>query len=279
MMSLSSESPDANHRKEWLELATKIFRLPAGRFPGGSGILLGMKRICWSLIPVILAAGTIWFFQACGRSKNKNEAAVQYVRTTTAGKTDTDDRQVIVAFGDSLTAGAGVEITRNYPSQLQNKINAEGYRYRVVNAGVSGDTSGQGLNRIHDILDLKPSIVIVELGANDGLRGVSVSTTRRNLDSIVIGLKSVNAKVILAGMRVPPNYGPQYTETFRAIFEDVAEHHGIPLIPFFLEGVGGIAALNQDDGIHPTAEGYEIVVENVWRVLQPLLWRTAAAQE
>jgi acyl-CoA thioesterase-1 len=140
-----------------------------------------------------------------------------------------------------------------------------------VNAGVSGDTSGQGLNRVQDILDLHPAIAIIELGANDGLRGSPVATLRHNLDAIVSRLQGAGTKVILAGMRVPPNYGPRYAGAFQDVYESVAGKHDIALIPFFLEGVGGNAALNQDDGIHPTAEGYAIVVENVWKVLQPLL--------
>jgi acyl-CoA thioesterase I len=140
-----------------------------------------------------------------------------------------------------------------------------------VNAGVSGETSAQGLNRIQSIVELRPAIVIVELGANDGLRGLPAEATRQNLVNIVSRLQSIGAKVVLAGMRMPPNYGPQYTNSFRAIFTDVSKQFHAPLIPFFLEGVGGHAELNQEDGIHPTAEGYDVVVENVWKILQPLL--------
>jgi acyl-CoA thioesterase-1 len=181
-----------------------------------------------------------------------------------------DGRPIIVAFGNSLTAGSGVDSTQNYPSKLQGRIDAAGYRYRVVNAGVSGDTSAQGLNRIQSIGEIRPAIVIVELGANDGLRGLPAEATRQNLVNIVSRLQSVGAKVVLAGMRMPPNYGPQYTNSFRNIFTDVSKQFHTPLIPFFLEGVGGHAELNQEDGIHPTAEGYDVVVENVWKILQPL---------
>jgi len=184
---------------------------------------------------------------------------------------DPDLRPVIVAFGDSLTAGAGVSADTSYPAKLQAKIDSAGYRYRVVNAGVSGDTSSQGLNRIQSVISLQPAIVIVEFGANDGLRGMPAETTGQNLAAIVSGLQSAGAKVLLAGMQIPPNYGPHYTRSFRDIFPSVAKRYKIALIPFFLEGVGGSPELNQDDGMHPTAEGYGIVVENVWKVLKPML--------
>jgi len=184
---------------------------------------------------------------------------------------DHDLRPVIVAYGDSLTAGQGVHPDMNYPAKLQAKLDAAGYRYTVVNAGVSGDTSSQGLNRVQSVVALQPAIVIVEFGANDGLRGMPAETTGQNLAAIVSRLQSAGAKVILAGMQIPPNYGPQYTSTFRRVFPDVAKRHKAALIPFFLDGVGGRQELNQDDGIHPTAEGYDVVVGNVWKILQPLL--------
>lgn len=184
---------------------------------------------------------------------------------------DRDDRPVIVAFGDSLTAGRGVDPGRNYPSKLQAKLDAQGYRYRVVNAGVSGETSSQGRDRVEALEYPHLAIAIVELGANDGLRGLPVENIRRNLAAIIRRFQSMGAKVILAGMEVPPNYGPQYADSFRNIFKSVARETHASLVPFFLEGVGGHPDLNQDDGIHPTAPGYDIVVENVWRVLEPLL--------
>lgn len=230
-----------------------------------------MKTLFRIVLAAILTAGTLCLFSACGGARKQTESAGERKQADLPGTANEDARPVILALGNSLTAGAGVDPSHNYPAQLQKKIDAEGYRYRVVNAGVSGDTSGQGLNRLPGILPLRPSIAIIELGANDGLRGLPVSTTQQNLESIIEQLQAAGAKVILAGMRVPPNYGPQYSKAFRAVFEDVAERYGVPLIPFFLEGVGGDAALNQDDGIHPTAEGYAIVVENVWEVLHPLL--------
>ncbi len=184
-----------------------------------------------------------------------------------------DDRPVIAALGDSLTAGLGVEPEQNYPSQLQRKVDEAGYRYRVVNAGVSGETSAQGLNRLSAVRELHPAIVIVALGANDGLRGLPVETTRDNLEAIIRAVQEDGSKVVLAGMEIPPNYGPAYTRAFRVIFPELARRHGTALIPFLLEGVGGHAELNQEDGIHPTGEGYRIVAENVWKTLRPLLDR------
>jgi acyl-CoA thioesterase-1 len=182
-----------------------------------------------------------------------------------------DRRPIIVALGDSLTAGHGVDENQNYPSKLQRRIDSAGYKYRVINAGISGDTSAQGLDRIEPVIALHPAIVIVELGANDGLRGLPIEATRRNVAAVVSRCQSAGAKVVLAGMEVPPNYGPQYTSAFRNLFKNVANEYHAALIPFFLEGVGGYPELNQEDGIHPTAEGYDIVVENVWKVLKPLL--------
>jgi acyl-CoA thioesterase I len=205
---------------------------------------------------------------SCSGSKSKKE---DNSRAIFPALPDRDPRPVIVAFGDSLTAGHGVDPELNYPARLQEKIDAAGYSYRVVNAGVSGETSSQGLNRAQAVSALRPAFVIIEFGANDGLRGLPAETTRQNLAAIVVRLQSAGAKAILAGMEIPPNYGPQYTSVFRNIFPKVAKEYRVPLIPFFLEGVGGRPELNQDDGIHPTAEGYSIIVENVWKVLQPLL--------
>ncbi len=186
-----------------------------------------------------------------------------------------DNRPTIVALGDSLTAGLGVDPNQNYPARLQAKLDSAGYRYRVVNAGVSGDTSAQGLNRLAAVRSLHPTVVIVELGANDGLRGIPATQTRDNLDEIIRTLREDGVKVVLAGMEMPPNYGPEYTRQFRWVFRDLATKYDLPLIPFFLEGVGGVADLNQEDGIHPTAQGYVRVTQNVWKVLEPLL-RTRA---
>jgi acyl-CoA thioesterase-1 len=181
--------------------------------------------------------------------------------------------RVIVAFGDSLTAGAGVSSDQSYPALLAARLRSEGYGYRVVNAGVSGDTTAGGLRRVDWALKLEPEIVIVELGANDGLRGQDLSSMRANLDQVVARFQSAGARVLLAGMRLPPNYGDSYTADFAAVYQNVAKKRGAPLIPFFLGDVGGSVRLNQADGIHPTAEGYRMIVDHLWPYLRPLLKR------
>jgi acyl-CoA thioesterase-1 len=181
--------------------------------------------------------------------------------------------RVIVAFGDSLTAGLGVPAEQSYPSLLAARLKAEGYAYRVVNAGVSGDTSAGGLRRVDWALRLRPDIVIVELGANDALRGHDLASVQANLDQVIARFQRAGARVLLVGMRLPPNYGPRYGGDFQRLFEAVARRRGAALMPFFLEGVAGVARLNQPDGIHPTAEGYRVVVERLWPYLRPLLVR------
>jgi acyl-CoA thioesterase-1 len=179
---------------------------------------------------------------------------------------------VIVAFGDSLTAGFGVRPEDAYPALLQARLRAAGYPHRVVNAGITGDTTAGGLRRVDWALRLRPAIVIVALGANDGLRGQPVGNIQANLDQLVRRFQAAGASVLLAGMRLPPNYG-SYAEQFARTYAQVARQTGAALMPFFLDGVGGDARLNQLDGIHPTAEGYRRVVERLWPHLEPLLRR------
>src|SRR5262245_30729932 len=183
------------------------------------------------------------------------------------------DERVIVAFGDSLTAGLGVPADQAYPALLAAKLKAEGYPYRVVNAGVSGDTTAGGLRRLDWALRLAPEIVIVGLGTNDALRGQDLATVRANLDQIVARFQAAGARVLIAGMRLPPNYGLRYTTDFQRMFENVAKQRRTTLMPFFLDGVGGNPRFNQPDGIHPTPEGYRIIVDRLWPYLKPLLSR------
>ena len=189
-----------------------------------------------------------------------------------AGRADAADH-IIVAFGDSLTAGLGVTPDESYPAQLQARLRAEGYAYRVVNAGASGDTTAGGLRRVDWALKNKPDIVIVALGANDALRGQDLASVRSNLDAIVARFQKGGARVLLAGMEVPPNYGARYAADFRRVYVEVARKRGAAFMPFLLDGVAGSPTLNQADGIHPTAEGYRIVVEHLWPYLSPLLSR------
>jgi acyl-CoA thioesterase-1 len=220
---------------------------------------------------LITAGATLW---SCSSAPRKTDPVGEKPPTPSKeppADRAPDTRPVIVAFGDSLTAGLRVDLVNNYPSVLQRKLDAAGYRYRVVNAGVSGDTSAQGLNRLSAVRSYHPAIVILELGANDGLRGIPAKTTAGNLDSIITQLKHDGSQVVLLGMRMPPNFGPEYTQAFGATFPELAKKHGIPLVPFMLAGVAGEDRFNQEDGIHPTAQGYEIVAENIWQVLKPLL--------
>lgn len=177
----------------------------------------------------------------------------------------------IVAFGNSLTAGLGVSPDESYPAQLQRRLLEAGYHYEVINAGVSGETTAGGLRRLSWILKSRPWMVILELGANDGLRGKPLALMASNLTEIIEGLQQAGVEVILAGMQIPPNYGSAYTKGFASVFERLAQDHGVTLIPFFLEGVAARKELNQADGIHPTAEGYRIVAQTVFDVIEPLL--------
>lgn len=189
-----------------------------------------------------------------------------------------DDRPRIVAFGDSLTAGLGVAPEDSYPSHLQRRLDAAGYRYRVINAGVSGETTAGGLRRVSWILNSRPSLVILELGGNDGLRGLNVDETQSNLEQIIKRLLAEKVPIVLAGMKLPPNYGADYTARFEAIYPKLATTYGLTLIPFFLEGVATDATLNQADGIHPTGEGYRLVAEHVFQAIEPLLLKPRPAR-
>jgi acyl-CoA thioesterase-1 len=174
------------------------------------------------------------------------------------------ERRAIVCMGDSLTAGYGVEENQAYPALLGARLQADGHAYEVINAGVSGETSSGALARLDWMLTLDPDIVILETGANDGLRGVDPALTRKNIDAIVTRLKAEDIVVVLAGMQMVRNLGPAFTKSFAAIYPEVAAAHDLILIPFFLEGVAGRASLNQSDGIHPTAEGYRIITANLY---------------
>ena len=170
----------------------------------------------------------------------------------------------IVAMGDSLTEGLGVDEADAYPAQLERKLQAAGLHWRVVNSGNSGETSSGALSRINWVLKMRPDIVVLETGANDGLRGIDPRLTQKNIDEILRILKENNVLVVLAGMRMVSNLGPEYTEAFHAIYPRLASKHNVTLVPFFLQGVAGEPALNQKDGIHPTAEGYRVVTEKIY---------------
>lgn len=184
-----------------------------------------------------------------------------------------ENEKVILCFGNSLTEGYGLKPEESYPSLLQNRIDSLGLNYRVVNAGISGETTAGGKSRLGWALKNKVDIFILELGANDGLRGIPVEETKRNLQSIIntVQSKIPDVKIVLAGMQIPPNLGEKYTQEFKAIFPALAELNSVHLIPFLLQGVAGETELNQEDGIHPTVKGTKIVLNNLWVVLRTLL--------
>jgi acyl-CoA thioesterase-1 len=182
-----------------------------------------------------------------------------------------DTRPVIVAFGDSLTAGFGADPGKSFPDFLQRDLDAAGLKWRVMNLGVSGNTTTDGLSRLSEVLAYKPRVTIVEFGGNDGLRGLPIATTRANLERIIQMLQGAGSKVLLAGMTLPPNYGPDYIQPFQQIYLDLAAKYKLARIPFLLEDVAIHPNLMQQDGIHPTAQGNEIVAKTVMRYLKPML--------
>ena len=207
----------------------------------------------------------------CSGNANDTTASNQQAPAEAPADGSPSARPRVVALGDSLTAGLGLLEQQAYPALLQRKIDTDGLQFEVVNAGVSGDTSAGGLRRLDWALEGDVKVVIVALGANDGLRGLSVAEMKKNLSEIVGRAKERNVVVILAGMEAPPNYGPEYTASYRQAFQDVAREQRIRFIPFLLTGVAGQSNLNQGDGVHPTAEGAAIMAETVWRVLRPVL--------
>lgn len=182
-----------------------------------------------------------------------------------------DGRPVIVCFGDSLTAGYGVDPEDSYPSRLQVALDRAGYRYRVVNMGISGETTKDGLSRVDRVIAAHPAITVVEFGGNDGLRGIPISSSRANLDSIVARLQPSGTRVALAGITLPPQFGAAYVAQFDESYHVIAKKYDVPLYPFLLKNVWGVAGNIQQDGIHPTAQGCRQVAKNVMAFLQPLL--------
>jgi acyl-CoA thioesterase-1 len=210
----------------------------------------------------------------CGNNENKTSNTKPSAADTTQTPPPTTATKTILFFGNSLTAGYGVDPTQAFPALIQQKIDSMHLPYKVINGGVSGETSTDGNHRIDFVLKQEPvDVFVLELGANDGLRGVPLAETRKDLQSIIdkVKAKYPNAKLVLAGMQIPPNMGQAYASDFKAIFPELAKKNNMTLIPFLLEGVGGEARLNQQDGIHPTPEGHQIVAQNVWRELEGAL--------
>lgn len=183
-----------------------------------------------------------------------------------------DARPVILVMGDSLSAGRGIDLEDTWIALLQTRLDKEGYGYRVVNASISGDTTGNGLRRLPRALDIhQPEVVIIELGGNDGLRGLPIEVMRNNLATMIDQSRAVGAMVVLAGMLIPPNYGDEYTAEFAAVYPALAAEHATPLIPFFMEGVALDPSKMQADGIHPNEDAQPILLETVWETLAPAL--------
>jgi acyl-CoA thioesterase-1 len=181
--------------------------------------------------------------------------------------------KIVLFLGNSITAGYGLDPSQAFPARIQEKIDAKGWNFKVVNAGQSGDTSAGGLSRLDWLLKSRVDVLVIELGANDGLRGVPSEVTKKSLQTIIDRTKEKypKAKIVIAGMKVPPNMGRDYGRRFESIFPDLAKRNNASLIPFILEGIGGVRELNLPDGIHPTAKGHEIAAANVWKVLEPIL--------
>jgi len=209
---------------------------------------------------------------ACNSSQTVEEPNGQPPAGTPPGGESAYVRDgVIVAFGDSLTAGFGVDRGQSYPDVLQEELDKRGYSYHVVNEGISGDTTDTGVVRTEIVSSRNPDFVIVAFGGNDGLRALAVDRVKSNLRRMVERLQKSGAQVILAGMKLPPNYGVEYREPFEQLFVDIAEEFDLPFLPFLMQGVGGNPNLMQPDGLHPTAEGHRRIAMNILEVLEPLL--------
>ncbi|WP_131535941.1 arylesterase [Pedobacter nototheniae] len=213
------------------------------------------------------------FFASCGNQQNKtNNDKTLDSADRSGAKSDVKTKNILF-FGTSLTAGYGLDPSEAYPALIQNRIDSLKLPYKVINGGLSGETSAGGKGRIDWLLKQPVDIFVLELGSNDGLRGLPVNQTIKNLQDIIdrVKAKYPNAKLVIAGMQMPPSMGAKYTSEFKNIFPDLAKKNNMALIPFLLDKVGGIPKLNQADGIHPTAEGDKILAENVWVVLKDLL--------
>ena len=211
---------------------------------------------------------------SCGEKQNRNKAGTEEsTPDSVQNKGISAPGKVMLFFGNSLTAGMGLDPEEAFPAFIQNKLDSLGYDYTVVNAGLSGETTASGRNRLPWVLNQDVSVFILELGANDGLRGIPLEETRSNLQAMIEEVREKNpgTAIVLAGMQIPPNMGPEYTSEFREIFPQLAEAYDLALIPFLLKDVGGVAELNQNDGIHPTKEGHRIIADNIWPVIEGVI--------
>lgn len=210
----------------------------------------------------------------CGENPEKQQPETNESSTTAANNdVIVSDEKIILFYGNSLTAAYGLDTKEGFPNRIQERLDSLGLKYKVINSGLSGETTSGGLNRLDWVLNQPVDIFVLELGANDGLRGIPIAESMNNLQTMINKVKNKNPKthIILAGMQIPPNMGADYSTQFRQMFPALAEKNDILLIPFLLEGVAGVPHLNLEDGIHPTAEGQKIVANNVWKILRPVV--------
>jgi len=240
----------------------------------------------WRKVPTLALALVIPALSGCGAPVSDGsplDARGALARPAAARPASTSvpvaEDPVVVFLGDSLTAGLGLDEDQAYPAVIERELQAAGTQARVINAGVSGDTSAGGLSRLPWLLGQHPDVIVVALGANDGLRGLPTEETEKNLREIVRRGQEAGARMLLLGMKMPPNYGPDYTGRFEAMYPRIAKELNVPLVPFLLEGVGGVSSLNQEDGLHPTAAGQEILAKNVLPYLEEVLQAEAEKEQ
>src|SRR5262245_39832443 len=235
-----------------------------------------MKLLLRLVVPAALVCVSCAQPEAVRPAPEEPSAAAAVERTSASPAAPSATAPRIVFLGDSLTAGYGLEKEESVPALIQKRLKDAGYPYEVVNAGVSGDTSAGGLSRLDWSLAGDVKVLVVELGANDGLRGLPVAGMKQNRTEIITRARARNIRVILTGMEAPPNFGAAYTSEFRNVYRQLAKEQDVTFVPFYLEGVAGIPNLNIADGIHPNAEGARIVEKTVWAVLEPLLTKRTA---
>ncbi len=221
----------------------------------------------------------VFILVSCGDAPKKEaDSAPSKTADDVTKAAKISEEKIILFFGNSLTAGYGLDTEEAFPALIQNRLDSLGLNYTAINSGLSGETTSAGLNRLNWVLNQKVDIFVLELGANDGLRGIPIKETRENLQAIIDRVRKKNADthIVLAGMQIPPNMGQTYAGEFQQLFPELAEKNDIKLIPFLLEGVAGRLDLNQNDGIHPTSEGQRIVRDNVWDVLKDIIQKETA---
>jgi acyl-CoA thioesterase I len=225
-------------------------------------------------LKIVWMAALVWLMAGCGDKTGKAKKETGEEKEVAAVDSVHAEKKYIVFFGNSLTAGFGIDPSDAFPALIQNRLDSLGMHYTVVNAGLSGETTASGVNRVDWVIgQQRVDVFVLELGGNDGLRGIPVEETRKNLLVIIekVRGKHPKAEIIIAGMLVPPNMGPKYSKDFQAVFPAVASDANVKLIPFILENVGGEKELNLEDGIHPTPEGHKLVRENIWAVLKDIV--------